>query len=706
LRRSALLVMALALSAFAPPAFAGDVDFEETTATAITSPEGSYFSYYDVSANDENAADDNENGIEDVNEVTISGTANGNDDLGLYCVYGNWGGGGREWIGIASISSADLTPAESGYTWSIAVDKEQLLNHDVTQTCRLQAIPASKSVGSSDLSPFRGIVTGMGIVVASEQLFERATATRGKSMATSDFYASFPQTRGFFAYTSVGADGLDTAAAFSPSTFALADYSTWNRGANQRLRGAASRNDLRIDGRDAYNASSAPTEAEDPDCESGDYYSSDDCMVSIDGQPNVEFSIESFDERTGDVTFLETEDLVRCVTPADESGEPARRRPQLNLSDCPALEPTGVRFERRVVQGRDGRVSSFTDRYVAIEDSSGEITEHAIDVQYQSESGSEEDPTWRLPGETEYAQFDEDDELDLPQSPIGTFIQRDAENNDEPEDTAGPGSLTYTSRPDRAFFDNEARIVLTYRRQIPADGALELTHIFGLGQDKGGIEALAASIEDGLTAPLVAITAPVNGSSTSSQRITATGTASADARLVRVNGRSVPVLSDGTWSADIDLQPGANTVTAQAVDGEGLTAQDARTVTYAAAPQQQQSAASRTAKITKPVSLLSKRMRLKKDRTFRLTIRCVAGGPQSGTIRVRTRGKNARTIAVKAYQCPGGGKRNFSFRMSLETLRSKGIKGRRSLPMTAYVVGEDENGQNILVKAKFTLVLR
>ena len=65
------------------------------------------------------------------------------------------------------------------------------------------------------------------------------------------------------------------------------------------------------------------------------------------------------------------------------------------------------------------------------------------------------------------------------------------------------------------------------------------------------------------------------------------GTAAAhDGLSLKVNGQTVPVNSDGTWSTTVPLNQGSNTVTAVASDGSGNTAQAAETVIYSPTPQQ------------------------------------------------------------------------------------------------------------------------
>ena len=51
-----------------------------------------------------------------------------------------------------------------------------------------------------------------------------------------------------------------------------------------------------------------------------------------------------------------------------------------------------------------------------------------------------------------------------------------------------------------------------------------------------------------------------------------------------VGGQTVPVASNGGWTAQVPLSPGTNTITALATDGAGATAQAQVAVVYNAPP--------------------------------------------------------------------------------------------------------------------------
>jgi len=744
-------VLVLAASA---PASAGEGGSDPTTTTAVTSPADPTFGYVDDDAarafdrrGGGNPADQNDNGIEDVNELVVSGTADGNSDLDLRCFYGSSGGGGRTDAYVDDVESGtepdDFEPAGDGtWRWSTVIDKDDLVvdaNETVgDQACRLRALPDSADE-SGDLSPFSGPAVGFGFAGTESTSADEDTAARsrtgkrarglaprrntepGDGERTRDFAASFPQLRGYFSYYSLGSCGICYAAPFTAGTFAQPTAADWESGPAlwEDTSLFDDRNGLLIDGRNAFTAYSAPEGQYDdgPDLDTDNEYE------DLDGQPELTFAVESFDPRTGNVTFVERQDLVHCQS--DEAGEPYQNDDDIGPSGsgtCDVLVPAGVRHERRVVQGQDGRLSSVTDTFTSTD---GEA--HDYDADYYSYADSDHARSWKIPGADEYAMYADDDpeEIDLPPSQVGTFVGYDSEYRDSADDTAAPVSLTYTKRPSRAGFDRSGyELYLQYVGQIPAGGSDSTgTLHYGHAMDVAGAEALGAGVEDRVGGgPAVDLVSPSDGATTDQPRVTVSGTASDNVgvSLLKVNGRSVPVQSDGSWSTELDLAEGANRITAEAVDGQGQGATDAITVTYrkpaAPAPQvivQQQPPPpqpqpSRTLVGTgrSAVRLVSSRVRLRGDE-FVLRIRCAPGPAQNGTMRVRGRFAGAqRNLGTESYQCPGGGTRSVDFDLSRREERLLRRTKRRTLRFTVYIVGRDLTGEAGTFRQTLTLVLR
>ena len=78
------------------------------------------------------------------------------------------------------------------------------------------------------------------------------------------------------------------------------------------------------------------------------------------------------------------------------------------------------------------------------------------------------------------------------------------------------------------------------------------------------------------------IGSPASGTAVSSPTVTVSGIADAGSGVssIVVGGQTVPVASDGAWTAEVPLSPGTNTITALATDGAGATAQAQLAVVY------------------------------------------------------------------------------------------------------------------------------
>jgi len=98
--------------------------------------------------------------------------------------------------------------------------------------------------------------------------------------------------------------------------------------------------------------------------------------------------------------------------------------------------------------------------------------------------------------------------------------------------------------------------------------------------DAAGLHAtVSVTVTVDLTVPALAFTSPTTGSTVSVPTVLVTGTAEVGVSLV-VDGYAVAVTSAGTFSVELPLNPGANTITATATDAAGNSASRTITVTY------------------------------------------------------------------------------------------------------------------------------
>lgn len=94
--------------------------------------------------------------------------------------------------------------------------------------------------------------------------------------------------------------------------------------------------------------------------------------------------------------------------------------------------------------------------------------------------------------------------------------------------------------------------------------------------------SIAATFTVDTVSPTLVITSPADGLKTNVNKVTVAGTtndATSTNVTITVNGVSVPVDSDGSFSYELTLENGENTITIIATDGAGLTTTVTRTVT-------------------------------------------------------------------------------------------------------------------------------
>jgi len=121
-----------------------------------------------------------------------------------------------------------------------------------------------------------------------------------------------------------------------------------------------------------------------------------------------------------------------------------------------------------------------------------------------------------------------------------------------------------------------------------ADGAH--TIVVNATDAAGNRAAVSVQVTVDTTAPSLAITSPTTGASVSTPDILVTGTAEAGSTVV-VDGYAVALSGGGTFSIELPLSPGTNTITVTATDPAGNVASRSVVVSYAvpAAPASQSS---------------------------------------------------------------------------------------------------------------------
>jgi hypothetical protein len=443
---------------------------------------------------------------------------------------------------------------------------------------------------------------------------------------------------------------------------------------------------------------------------------------------------ESVDPSTGVMTATETDQLAYC-TNADES---------INDSYNPGCDHwtvAPVTLTRSYTENHSGHQITTADQWQSTDGAS-----HPVRLQY------EEDFNFcyiQLPGQSKSSNCDTTagQEATVPATAPATIYAYNYP--DEPINDNQSGGLTYMDRPDRIVFNSEYSLVRVYNRTVPASGALNETTVYSSGMSQGEAAALAQAAQGATSSPSLAITSPAPNSVLGNSVANVTGTASDDQPLssIKVNGLTTPVNGDGTWSQQIPLNPGPNTITAVATDSGGNATTVSETVVYApsaatctvpnvagqtlanakasltlagctvgkttSAPSNKVrkgsviSASAKTgSKVSAfvPVNLVVSSGRLHKaslvTHTVRLhgkritiKIRCPKGSVCNGTAKIRTTTKLAghhRTLGTHAFQAPGGKKRSVTFILS--SVNAARIRAKGTVKALVFVVSRGAGG--------------
>ncbi len=600
-------------------------------------------------------------------------------------------------------------------------------------TCHLVALPHNYS-GPNDFGAFKPRTYGVGY---SNYPASRTINTGGPNDGTHySYYADQHQSKGYFEWRSVGDCGADWSNVFSGDNFQDFDeYTPFDCGLAQYTNGGGDgygRSEVLIDGKSAYNSYGAAKQG-----------------GGTGGQDNANFPAVSYtrstDPLTGDLTVNESENLVNCGSEAFAPGAAC------DPGNPNTYENTGVHFDRQIKQSNDGLKATVTDTYTSTDGA-----DHAIDVEYDNYVDEDEVAGIKVPGSDRYKTYSDGDVVTLPAQATGTIYAKDLTYpaGDNPYYSL-PGSYTYTTQPDRMFFnygynEDDSEFVLDYKRTVPAGSTVTITHVLNQGLTS---EDVAKASDTQL--PAVAITSPANGSSSASHDVVVTGTASDDSGTpsLAVNGIPTPVAADGTWSQHLNLPTGGDTITAVATDTAGNAAQAQTTVNVAIAqctvPKvtgmttaqataaltgagckvgSQTKATSKTVKsgsvITQSIpaglvgslglpvdirislgkfagaTLASKSIKLN-GRSLVVTVKCGSSPVQTGTVKLRTTSGKKKTLGSAAFSCPKGKKRTVHFTISKTS--AKALKKQKKTKATAYIVARNTTGDSIQKTGKLTI---
>ncbi|MGN6867111.1 MAG: PASTA domain-containing protein [Solirubrobacteraceae bacterium] len=330
------------------------------------------------------------------------------------------------------------------------------------------------------------------------------------------------------------------------------------------------RSEVQIDGRNAYDAAAAqalfaaksgptPTPA----------------SQTLAGFPSLSTSVR-WDPASGLMSSTSTESWAACDGPNSELP---------TYATCPDFTPTGVQLQRTTTTGDGGRVATVTDTW-----SSTDGKSHSLDLLYDDYAGllgnADSERGWEFPGQSSFAQYTKGSSVPAPATVPASILMRTNVSAADGNPNEGFGAITFGSAPSGLRFASGSELEERRTVMVPTGGSASLSYVYSVGYSLADVTGLAMNGQDRFQPAAVQIASPADGATVSTASATVTGTAFAGSGITSlvVGGQTVPVAPDGTWSAQMPLNPGANTITAVATDRAGAATQTQVTVFYQSPP--------------------------------------------------------------------------------------------------------------------------
>ncbi|MBV8219582.1 MAG: PASTA domain-containing protein [Solirubrobacterales bacterium] len=491
--------------------------------------------------------------------LTVSGTAVGMTSVDVVCYYG-------------------ASPTEARLAASVAVHDgtfntgAQVLKPIAGHACRLRAIPAG-SESSAESNSF----AGPGLAISEAALPLTTPSGSGVNQNTPyNFYLNDVTFSGFAVWSAVGtppkslnpfiACGGPEIAPIN-SSFDIGNFAIDCAGSllSDDLGAFGGRSEVQVDGHNAYD----PAAAESLFPAANGNVASE----NIPGFLSLPTTTVQWDPATGLMSSQTSEPFVECNWPGNAEAP--------TFAVCPSFVNSGVTLERDVTTSDGGRVVTVSDTW-----SSTDGKAHAVDLLYDNAIGvsgdADGDRGYEFPGQTGFAQYTTGNTVPGPSSAPGTILVRTNVTAPDGDPNEAAGAITFGTAPSGFAFTSNGDFEEHNVVDVPAGGSARLSHIYSADYSLAEVTALASAAQDRFNAPSVVIGSPANGTTTSSPIVTLSGMSSAGSGIASlvVGGQQVPVASDGTWTTQVALSPGTNTITALATDGAGATAQAQVAVTY------------------------------------------------------------------------------------------------------------------------------
>jgi hypothetical protein len=468
--------------------------------------------------------------------VTVMGDApgaNNGDAVDVVCYYG----------ASPTVAKLNTSPiAISGGKFSIGpIPLKPIAGH----ACRLRAIPAGSETGP-ELDSFSAQP-----VAVSEWARELAISSGPNLNTVFNYYVNDVTFTGSATWSAAGTpiQSLPTSyknacggpeiapldAAYDVGNFAIDCTGSL---LSDDLGSFGGRSEVQIDGRNAY----------DPAAAQGLFTSGSPISQNLNGFPASLADGLDWDPATGMISSDATDPYVECDGPNEEKPTPA----------------------------------SMTDTWTSTDGRA-----HALDLLYDDAVGlvtspPDGEPGYEFPGQSTFSPYAAGDTLPGPGTAPGSILVHTNVAAADGDPNEAVGALTFGTAPSGYAFtandDFEEHNVLV----VPAGGSTTLSYVYSVGYTLADVTALALAAQDRFEPPAVVIAPPAGGTSVSTATTTLSGitTAGSGVKSLLVGGQTVPVASNGAWTAQVPLSPGTNTITALATDAAGATAQAQVAVVY------------------------------------------------------------------------------------------------------------------------------
>lgn len=492
--------------------------------------------------------------------LAVTGTSNGTtgDHVSIVCYFGSSPSAHKTLNSLL----APLPVAADG-TFSAPASTFQL-RAIAGQPCRLRAVPAGHEA-SDDSNAFAGPRLAI-----SEAALPLSSIVGGPNDGTRyNFYVHGVTFTGSAAWKAPGTPAAgDCGGPWAAEVDPALDLGALPINCAGSLFGDdlgawGGRSEVVIDGRNAYD----PAAAQALIPRTG---KNNDGSQDLPGFPkSLDVSVD-FDPSSGQISSRIFEPWVSCA-----GTDPYK---PLTTAACPSFVDTGVSLTRVITTSDGGHVITLTDSW-----SSTDGNSHSLDLLYDDYSGVPGNAQgWQFPGQSGFTQYHGGASVPAPSAAPGSMLVHTNVSAPDGDPSEGFGAISFGQAPSGLRFATPSELEEHQLLTVPAGGTASLSYVYSIALTQAEINAMALDAQDRFQPPVVQIANLANGATVSTANVTLTGTAVAGSGIksLVVNGQPVSVSPDGSWTATVPLSPGANTITAAAVDGAGAAPQAQLTVVY------------------------------------------------------------------------------------------------------------------------------